>query len=93
MLTWLIMPKRVPASSPCDRLTLLDLVTASLPQIFTLLAVPEACITIEMLGKGTGTKGAGGAGTLHTSGKARHCPPPLEDAGNIVQPPAGAQAR
>jgi hypothetical protein len=34
-----------------------------------------------MLGYGIGTGGPGGAGVLHTSGMAKHWPPPLLDAG------------
>src|SRR5262245_35894139 len=38
---------------------------------------------MPMLGKGVGIGGAGGAGTLHTSGNAKTCPPPLVLRGNI----------
>jgi len=31
-----------------------------------------------------GMGGAGGAGVRHTSGIAKHCPPPLVEAGKIA---------
>jgi hypothetical protein len=45
---------------------------------------PFACVSWAMFGKGVGTGGDGGAGTLHTSGIAVAEPPPFVDAGNIA---------
>src|SRR3954453_21884273 len=86
MLKGATMPLSVPASSPLDLGISLPLRIVSLPSIFTLdEQVPAlAWLGIAIFGKGTGTNGAGGAGTLQTSGNAKHWPPPLVDAGNIV---------
>src|SRR5436190_24339929 len=78
-----IIPPKVPGSSPADMGILLPLITAGLPSILTFVDVSVAWLTCAVLGNGVGINGAGGAGTLQTSGKAKHIPPPLQLAGNI----------
>src|SRR5690606_10938038 len=89
MLVFEIMPFSVPASSPMLRLISVFLVQVFLLRIFTLLeqVLPLACEHWPMFGKGVGMGGAGGAGTLHTSGKDWHTPPPFVVAENIVRSP------
>src|SRR5690606_37670652 len=80
----LIMPLRTPASSPLLELGSELSTTTSLLQIFTLEIVLDELRTCAMFGKGVGTGGAGGAGTLHTSGKPAFIPPPLLACGKYI---------
>jgi hypothetical protein len=75
----------LPASSPLDMDISVFTVAVFLFRIFTLLeqVLPFAWVSIAMFGYGIGIGGAGGAGVLHTSGKAIHWPPPFVDAGII----------
>jgi hypothetical protein len=52
--------------------------------IITFVVVPVAIGHWPMLGNGVGIGGAGGAGTLHTSGVPMHMPPAIVVAGNIA---------
>src|SRR5690606_20884053 len=88
-------PFKVPASSP-------DVREISVCTVQTLRfrirtrdehVLPSAWLSMAMFGNGVGTGGAGGAGTLHTSGIAIACPPPLVLAGNTLSPPSGSLAR
>src|SRR5262249_43793601 len=45
---------------------------------------PSACESIAKFGNGVGIGGAGGAGTLHTSGNANAMPPALVESGNTI---------
>src|SRR5690606_7950135 len=66
-------PFSVPASSPIVRgISLAFVITGWLRTFTFLLQVPpSACWHMPMFGKGVGIGGAGGAGTLHTSGNAK----------------------
>ncbi|WP_437642673.1 hypothetical protein [Sorangium sp. So ce854] len=55
--------------------------------IITFVEVAVALLTIAMLGNGIGMGGAGGAGTLHTSGMPMQVPPPFDPAGIIALAP------
>src|SRR5437868_791979 len=65
-----IIPKRLPASSPVDILKLESFTQTGLPSQVVFLAPWAVSADLAMLGYGTGTNGAGGAGVLQTSGKA-----------------------